>query len=241
MPIASDKINISDIFVTIQGEGKYLGHPAIFIRTSGCNLRCQWQTNPCDTPYTSWQAEANFLSVDNALAMVLALQARHPVIDLIIITGGEPLLQPALKELLCALHQHDFTLMLETNGTIAHYLPFDFVTLSPKLASSTPLNTPYTELHQQVRYHPEALRFWCKNYPHQFKFVIDNENDESEILQILADLHAHNDPDIYLMPQGITPETLANNGKKCLAMCFKHGWKYTPRAHIELFGNQRRT
>ncbi|MBM4296158.1 MAG: 7-carboxy-7-deazaguanine synthase QueE [Deltaproteobacteria bacterium] len=83
-------MRISEIFYSIQGEGRLAGVPSIFIRTSGCNLRCRW----CDTPYTSWQADGTIWSVEKIIGEVAKHPTRH-----VVITGGEPLLAPEISEL----------------------------------------------------------------------------------------------------------------------------------------------
>ncbi len=83
-------MRISEIFYSIQGEGRLLGVPSVFIRTSGCNLRCRW----CDTPYTSWQPEGKAWSVKKILGEIAKYPTRH-----VVITGGEPLLAPDIAEL----------------------------------------------------------------------------------------------------------------------------------------------
>src|SRR5258707_13951653 len=84
-------VKISEIFYSVQGEGSLVGVPSVFVRTSGCNLRCVW----CDTPYTSWRPEGDELSLDEILARVDASpQARH-----VVVTGGEPLIAPEIVEL----------------------------------------------------------------------------------------------------------------------------------------------
>jgi 7-carboxy-7-deazaguanine synthase len=83
-------MRISEIFYSIQGEGRLLGVPSVFVRTSGCNLRCRW----CDTPYTSWQPEGKTWSVEKILGEI----AKYPT-RLVVFTGGEPLLAPDIVEL----------------------------------------------------------------------------------------------------------------------------------------------
>src|SRR5580692_1943034 len=84
-------VKIAEIFYSVQGEGSLVGVPSVFVRTSGCNLRCAW----CDTPYTSWHPEGDELSLDEIAARVdVYPQARH-----VVLTGGEPLIAPHVVEL----------------------------------------------------------------------------------------------------------------------------------------------
>ena len=93
-------MKISEIFHSIQGEGTLVGVPSVFVRTSGCNLRCTW----CDTPYTSWQPEGEERSVSSIVDEVNGYGASH-----VVITGGEPMIAPQIEELterLGAAHHH---------------------------------------------------------------------------------------------------------------------------------------
>ena len=76
-------MRIAEIFYSVQGEGKLTGVPSVFVRASGCNLRCTW----CDTPYASWNPEGPDRSVDSILEKIAAHNARH-----VVLTGGEPLM-----------------------------------------------------------------------------------------------------------------------------------------------------
>ena len=102
---------ISEIFYSVQGEGILTGVPSIFIRTSGCNLRCRW----CDTPYASWKPEGTELSVD---AILTKLQdwpaARH-----VVLTGGEPMVAKDIDSLIRQIRTAGYHLTIETAGTIA--------------------------------------------------------------------------------------------------------------------------
>src|ERR1041384_4555433 len=80
-------LRIAELFYSIQGEGSLAGVPSVFIRTSGCNLRCGW----CDTPYTSWSPEGVDLALDQILDEVKAHPARH-----VVVTGGEPMIAPEI-------------------------------------------------------------------------------------------------------------------------------------------------
>ena len=84
-------MHVAETFVSLQGEGSLVGVPSFFIRTSGCNLRCRW----CDTPYTSWLPEGRRLSVVD-----LVKEATGSGVGHVVVTGGEPLLRPALGDLI---------------------------------------------------------------------------------------------------------------------------------------------
>src|SRR6185295_2947554 len=83
-------MKISEIFYSIQGEGILAGVPSVFLRTSGCNLRCTW----CDTPYTSWNPEGSEMSLEAIWEAASLHAARHAVV-----TGGEPMIAPRIVEL----------------------------------------------------------------------------------------------------------------------------------------------
>jgi 7-carboxy-7-deazaguanine synthase len=83
-------LRIAEIFHSIQGEGSLVGVPSVFVRTSGCNLRCVW----CDTPYTSWHAEGDDWTLERIWAAVEAYPARH-----VVVTGGEPMIAREIVEL----------------------------------------------------------------------------------------------------------------------------------------------
>jgi 7-carboxy-7-deazaguanine synthase len=121
-------LKIAELFYSIQGEGSLVGVPSVFIRTSGCNLRCAW----CDTPYTSWRPEGTDLELDGILDEVAAFPARH-----VVVTGGEPMIAPdivALTGRLRALGRH---ITIETAGTVFAPVACDLMSISPKLANST--------------------------------------------------------------------------------------------------------
>ncbi|HXU50202.1 MAG TPA: 7-carboxy-7-deazaguanine synthase QueE, partial [Candidatus Binatia bacterium] len=120
-------MKISEIFYSVQGEGMLTGVPSVFVRTSGCNLRCTW----CDTPYTSWQPEGEERTIDSIVREVNGYNAAH-----VVITGGEPMIAPAIAELTQALTQH---ITIETAGTVFVDVRCDLMSISPKLANSTPI------------------------------------------------------------------------------------------------------
>lgn len=129
---------------TVQGEGKLLGTSCLFIRLSGCNLKCAWRGldgngSPCDTPYSSWHPEQNIVTVDEVIAIV-----KHNIGNMkhVVVSGGEPTIQPmALIELLKKLTQLGLHTTIETNATvfdsdIATYT--NLISMSPKLSTSVP-------------------------------------------------------------------------------------------------------
>ena len=101
---------ISEIFHSLQGEGELTGVPSVFIRTSGCNLRCAW----CDTPYASWNPEGEARSVPALLEAVAAYPAtRH-----VVLTGGEPMIARDLAELAAGIRATGRHVTIETAATI---------------------------------------------------------------------------------------------------------------------------
>jgi 7-carboxy-7-deazaguanine synthase len=229
---------ISEIFYSVQGEGSLVGVPSVFVRTSGCNLRCRW----CDTPYASWKPEGDEMSVEAILAAVNA----HPT-RFVVVTGGEPMVAKEMAVLLTKLREAGKHITIETAGTIApDDVPCDLASISPKLAHSTPdeaaAGKAWVEKHERLRLQPEVLRTWCSNYDFQLKFVIASEADVEEIRVVVDSIGLEIPPQkILLMPEGITQEALKSRQALLVDICKRTGWRYSPRLHIDLFGNKRGT
>ena len=123
-------MKVSEIFYSIQGEGILTGVPSVFVRLSGCNLRCVW----CDTPYTSWNPEGCNLPLDEILASVRGYSATH-----VVLTGGEPMIFAECVELTRQLKQASLLhVTVETAGTVYQPVACDLMSISPKLGTSTP-------------------------------------------------------------------------------------------------------
>lgn len=119
-------LQVAEIFHSIQGEGPYAGWPAVFIRLTGCNLRCWW----CDT---EWDDDTDpYVAVEDIVEQ--AGRLAQPTTKLAVVTGGEPLRQP-LNRLLRALHEHGFRPQIETAGTLWQDCvaePYVDIVVSPK-------------------------------------------------------------------------------------------------------------
>ncbi|SRR5579864_4030592 len=219
---------IAEIFHSLQGEGSLIGVPSIFIRTSGCNLRCSW----CDTPYTSWQAEGEQLSLDQILEQVATYPARHAVV-----TGGEPMISPEIVPLTERLRERGLHITIETAGTVFAPVACDLMSISPKLANSTPQGS-WSAQHERLRFQPDVLRRLIETYDYQLKFVVSEPADLDEIQHMLDRLS----PDrakVILMPEGIDPSILHERGVWVAEMAKREGFRFSPRLHVELWGNQR--
>jgi 7-carboxy-7-deazaguanine synthase len=228
---------ISEIFHSIQGEGSLMGTPSVFVRTSGCNLRCNW----CDTRHTSWEPEGEHLSVDDVLDRVLTHSARHGVL-----TGGEPMLAPDLPEVAGRLRAAGQHITIETAATLPpDGIACDLASLSPKLRHSRPddrLPPAWRERHEQRRLRPDVIADWVRRYPYQLKFVVSRPEDLVEIQALLETVPAPVTPDrVFLMPEGTDAETLKERGTWLSALCLRHGYRFSRRLHIELFGHLRGT
>jgi 7-carboxy-7-deazaguanine synthase len=225
-------VRIAEIFYSVQGEGMLVGVPSVFVRTSGCNLRCVW----CDTPYTSWNPEGKDLSIEAILDAVTPLPAKH-----VVVTGGEPMIAPSMAELTEALERSGMHITIETAGTIFSPVRCHLMSISPKLANSTPLEREggrWAAQHERLRYQPNVLRQLMSNYPYQLKFVIAAPGDIAEVKAIVTETGA--DPGrVVLMPEGIDAETLRERGRWLVEIAKCEGFRFSPRLHVDLWGNRR--
>lgn len=226
-------MRISEIFHSIQGEGKLAGVPSTFIRTSGCNLRCTW----CDTPYTSWEPEGEDVSIDRILDRVAAYPSTHAVL-----TGGEPMVAPDVVALSRRLKERGYHLTIETAATVWQEVVCDLASLSPKLANSTPTTREggrWAGAHERHRINLDTIRRFMALPDYQLKFVVESPSDLGEIDTILAQLDGYDASSVLLMPQGVTTEALAKRSRWIAEVCRQRGFRYGPRLQIVLYGNVR--
>lgn len=225
-------MRIAELFESIQGEGTLVGVPSLFIRASGCNLRCKW----CDTPYTSWQPEGGQMSVERLAKWAGERKIRH-----VVITGGEPMIAPEIVDLtreISALGRH---ITIETAGTVYAPVTCDLLSISPKLANSTPDAASageWSARHERSRIQLDTLGKLTENFSVQFKFVIAAPEDLNEVRALVEQLGV-NGGDVLLMPEGRSREEIAGRAHWLVEVCKSEGWRYSPRLHIDLWGNRR--
>lgn len=228
---------ISEIFHSLQGEGELTGVPSVFVRTSGCNLRCNW----CDTPYASWSPEGKQMTPDEIVAAATVYPAKH-----VVLTGGEPMIAPGIHELAFQFQELGWHITIETAATVApNGIACDLASLSPKLAHSAPdgrLDDAWRRKHEQLRWQPEVVARWIATGNYQLKFVIGSESDLGEMEAMIAETGCAIPPGkVLLMPEGTTVEALRRKAGWLGELCKAHGYRYAPRLHIELYGNKRGT
>lgn len=231
-------MKIAEIFTSIQGEGKLTGVPSVFIRTSGCNLRCAW----CDTPYASWHPEGNDMSVADIVQHVHASNLQH-----VVLTGGEPMIQPQLPELIGKLKSHGHHITVETAGTLWQDIKMDLASISPKLANSMPpVNSAgnWAQLHDSRRLNISVLNQFASSeqiIDRQWKFVVCQPPDIEEIEAILAQIQPLTAGDVILMPEGVNDAELKSKAEWITKVCQKKTFRFGTRLHIWLYGNRRGT
>ncbi|MBS0208587.1 MAG: 7-carboxy-7-deazaguanine synthase QueE [Planctomycetes bacterium] len=228
-------MKIAEHYLSIQGEGALTGVESVFVRTSGCNLRCWF----CDTPFTSWHPEGDDLAIDEILARIERHDCPH-----VVITGGEPMLHAELVPLTERLHALGKHITIETAGTL--YLPVrcDLMSISPKLSNSAPPRSEdprWHARHERTRNAPDVIAHLVAEYDYQVKFVVDTPADCDEVEGYLAKMRCIERDRVWLMPQGIQPEALVKQGEWLRPHCKQAGLHFCARRHIEWFGLVRGT
>ena len=223
---------VSEVFgPTWQGEGPSLGRRAGFVRLGRCGLRCTF----CDTPYT-WRWEDHDPAVELTTRDVAGILAELDAMEvgLVVVTGGEPLLQQShLPPLLRPLRHRGIDVEIETAGVIA---PDSDVTaavtrfnVSPKLANSG------NDLER--RHRPDVLRALEATGKAAFKFVaVDAASDLDEIAAIVDECGL---TDVWVMPEGTDPVTLVERSRELIDPVLARGWNLTTRLHVLLWGDRR--
>jgi 7-carboxy-7-deazaguanine synthase len=228
-------MRIAEIYQSDQGEGILTGTPSVFVRASGCNLRCTF----CDTPFTSWAPEGTDRGVTEIVQMVRDFDCEH-----VVLTGGEPMLFAELIPICEELKQAGHHLTIETAGTL--YLPVtcDLMSISPKMKNSTPTaarDANWHLRHERVRYAPIVINRLMEEYEYQLKFVVASLDDLPEIEEYLSNHPLALRERVLLMPEGTDKERLATVTAWLQPECERRRFTYCPRKHIEWFGFERGT
>lgn len=227
-------MKISELFFSIQGEGELTGVPSVFVRTSGCNLRCRW----CDTKYASWKPEGENVTINDLLDKVCSYPARH-----VVISGGEPMIAKGIEEFTHLLKESGKHITIETAGTISpNGIQCDLASLSPKLSDSTPkegdINKEWIDRHESKRLDYDILSEWVNSYNFQLKFVVSKEEEIKEIQNVINRIEGKIIPEkVLLMPEGVDPDTLRSRYDLLIDLCKENGYRLCHRLHIDLFGN----
>ncbi len=229
-------MKLSELFYSIQGEGKLAGVPSVFVRASGCNLRCVW----CDTPYASWSPEGEEASVALIVERVAAYPARH-----VVLTGGEPVIMADFEALCVELKAREYHITVETAATVFKAVPIDLASLSPKLSNSTPLAREggrFAAAHERARLNVAVIQRFIDTSPDfQLKFVVADPADLPEIDELLAQLKGWSPADVLLMPEGVNADILSARTAWLSEVCKSRGFRFCPRLHVLMYGNRRGT
>ena len=243
------KVAIGEMYSCLQGEGKFIGIPHLLIRVSGCKLRCQFAESFCDTPFASWAPEKGKFTLDD----VRDLYRNHPQIKYTMITGGGPTAHADLLKQLCdiAVNQYNHYVTIETEGSEFVQTDAQFISLSPKLANSTPrpgTMNPYTgklvteankRQHEKWRCNYDAMKDLLNSHEDfQVKPVISNKNELEEFRALQKILSVPNDK-IYLMPEGLNREQLKRRRQLLSEVAVEMGYNFTDRLHIITYGDKR--
>jgi 7-carboxy-7-deazaguanine synthase len=215
-------MNIVEIFYSLQGEGRLIGVPSVFIRVAGCTVRCAW----CDTKYAWDESAGEDFSIDEILHRVDNLpptSASSTQNSFIVVTGGEPITNNSISLLLKKLSQTDRHITVETSGIeFIQDLPVDLMSISPKLDHN----------------HRQTIRQLIRHYDYQLKFVIDAEDDIAKVKAAVDSIKEIDRNKVMLMPQAKTRKELLAKSPMVAKLCKQYGFTFCPRLHIILWDGQ---
>ncbi len=225
-------MRIAEFFKSVQGEGEFAGTPSIFVRTTGCNLRCWY----CDSAYTSWTPEGFHEPWKKILERILDDECPH-----VVVTGGEPLLQPDVVPLTHALREARRFVTIETAGTVFRPVHADLMSISPKRTNSTPTDNVWARRHDERRDRPATVSRMVRDYRYQVKYVIDSPRDIDDVERHVKTIGGIVPSRVFLMPQGTDAADLRQKEEWLGRLAQERGYSVSPRLHIHLYGNRRGT
>jgi len=222
---------VNEIFYSLQGEGFMAGVPSVFVRLAGCPLRCRW----CDTKY-AWSKEAGRRQT---IAEIVRKVRQWPC-RYVVITGGEPMINSDLPELIKELKDTEKHVTIETAG-IAYIadMPCDLMSISPKLSNSVPDGEKLAAIHRDSSLDIAVLKELIDHYNYQLKFVVDFESDLPEIEETIEKLSNVDSEKVMLMPQAATRDELLKKALMVADLCKRTGYSFCQRLHILLWDNQK--
>ncbi len=230
-------MRIQEVFYSLQGEGLHTGTPSIFIRLTGCPLRCRW----CDTAY-AWNYDGgSSYEVEEIIRASRQWVSRH-----IVITGGEPLLdrdgreRGELRHLIAALKKDEHYVTIETAGPVfVENLHGDLMSISPKLTNAHKMKDMSCTKHAGMITKASVIRQFIKAYPYQLKFVIDSRDDMQEIVSFLDEVGDYDRGRVMLMPQARSRRELLERAPLVAELCQETGLRFCQRLQILLWDGQR--
>jgi len=209
------------------------GVPSMFVRLAGCPLRCRW----CDTKY-AWDQTAGR---DHSIEKIIQTVQQWPS-KFVVITGGEPMVNPDLPQLVQKLKASGKHITIETAGiAFIPALPCDLMSISPKLSNSTPDDPKLAAVHEDSRLDIAVLRELIDNYEYQLKFVVDSEADLPEIQQTIEEIGNVDSEKVMLMPQAATRDELLAKSPMVADICKRTGFAFCHRLQVLLWNNERGT
>jgi len=238
---------VTEIFYSIQGEGRYAGYPSLFIRLAGCNMRCEGFA--CDTQRAidAKKHKAGWKNYDDAAPLVREIETLldfNPTCCLphIVITGGEPVLHfenEIFKDLVRVLQKKDFKITVETNATVdidfernSRYREFVFA-MGVKLSNSK------EEYDKRIK--PKVINSYIKYAKESFlKLVVDQAFIENGALDEIRELETilEQKVDIHCMPLSSTKEQLDANAMAVFEFCKTNALIYSDRLQIRIYGHK---
>jgi 7-carboxy-7-deazaguanine synthase len=214
-------MKINEIFYSLQGEGFLAGVTSIFVRLAGCPLRCKW----CDTKYAWDENAGSDYSIDEIVQEVANNQRRF-----VVLTGGEPMINPDLPQLVRKIKDCGKHITIETAGiNFVPGLACDLMSISPKLNNAAPQDVLDIAVLEKL----------IGNYNYQIKFVVDSPGDLTEILQVLKKIGKIGSEKVMLMPQAQTRDELLIKSPMVAELCKKFGFVFGARLHIMLWDNKK--
>jgi 7-carboxy-7-deazaguanine synthase len=224
-------MKVSEIFHSMQGEGFLAGTPSVFVRLSGCPLNCRW----CDTKYAGSSKSGTDYTIEEIIEEVEKWNCRS-----VVISGGEPMVNPGLLQLAARLKMNNKHITIETAGiAFVPDLACDLMSISPKLSNSIPPQPRLAEAHNKLRLNFPVLRQLMETYNYQLKFVVDSVEDLPEVHQTIEKIGNVDTKKVLLMLQAATKDKYLLKLPMAAQMCEKAGFAFSPRLQVLLWNNAR--
>ncbi len=232
--VLSMDIQIYEIFKSIQGEGCLQGVPSVLLRLTGCNLNCRW----CDTKHFFYPEKVMNISMNSLMDTLDSYECKN-----IVVTGGEPMINPQICDLVKVLKNRGFHVTIETNATAVKDIDCDLVSMSPKLSHSIPYGVEdeaTVQRHANSRINIVAIRHYIKNNDYQIKFVArDRQEDIDEIRSILEQIGEYDPFKVLVMPLADSRSDLYRIQRDLVRLCIDNGLRYANRLQLQIWGNKK--